>query len=113
MSATIPDYDKLKQQLIELMGGLPERAPLEAKTLDRWEREDHFVEYITYSGDPDYAIGNVLSCSDGHALLYIRAGQPNSFGLTKQQLTTATTECSGNLQSRHSLNPLFTCNRNS
>lgn len=51
MSTTMLDYDRLKQQLIELMGGLPERAPLQAETAQRWTREDHFVEYITYNGD--------------------------------------------------------------
>ena len=51
MAATMPDYDKLKQQLIELMGGLPERAPLEAQIAERWPRGNHFVEYITYNGD--------------------------------------------------------------
>ncbi len=51
MAPIIPDYGKLKQQLVELIGGLPERAPLEPETVERWEREDHFVEYLTYNGD--------------------------------------------------------------
>ena len=48
----MPDYDKLKQQLIDLMGGLPERGPVEPQTVERWEREDHIVEHVTYNGDP-------------------------------------------------------------
>ncbi|MCK4323246.1 MAG: hypothetical protein KAW89_01850 [Armatimonadetes bacterium] len=51
MSVTMPDYDRLEQQLIELMGGLPERPPLAAETAQRWTREEHFVEYVTYNGD--------------------------------------------------------------
>ncbi len=49
---SVSDYDKLKQQLIDLMGGLPERRPVQPQTVQRWERGDHFVEYVMYNGEP-------------------------------------------------------------